>query len=203
MTARVCFLPVDQHNGAASGSMQDPARYCGVKTDNHPNSGPLSSSGPDAPRARKKPGPKGVPDEVIVREILRALIDGSSLTQIAKRLGACRHRVVRIGAQIGFIRPSGFLIGNPGSGKGGRRTRAELNRRWREVHKEKWAANKAVERALKRGLLTREPCEHCGAEKAQAHHHDYSKPLDVQWLCQKCHSAEHARLRNARAANVY
>jgi hypothetical protein len=45
------FLPVDQHNGAASGSMQDPARYCSVKTDNHTNSGPLSSSGSDATRA--------------------------------------------------------------------------------------------------------------------------------------------------------
>jgi hypothetical protein len=45
------FLPVGQHNGAASGSMQDAARYFGVKTDNHTNSGPLSSSGSDAPRA--------------------------------------------------------------------------------------------------------------------------------------------------------
>jgi hypothetical protein len=36
--------------------MQDPARYCGVKTDNHTNSGPLSAfSGPDSPVALPPP----------------------------------------------------------------------------------------------------------------------------------------------------
>jgi formate-dependent nitrite reductase cytochrome c552 subunit len=28
----------------------------------------------------------------------------------------------------------------------------------------------------------------------QAHHHDYSKPLDIVWLCSACHTAEHAKL---------
>ena len=44
---------------------------------------------------------------------------------------------------------------------------------------------------LKRGYLEREPCNACGAEKAQMHHHDYSKPLEVEWLCRPCHLAEH------------
>lgn len=26
----------------------------------------------------------------------------------------------------------------------------------------------------------------------QAHHEDYSKPLDVQWLCMACHRGAHA-----------
>lgn len=48
---------------------------------------------------------------------------------------------------------------------------------------------------LRRGLLTRGPCEDCGVghddEPVQMHHHDYSKPLDVTWLCAPCHRARH------------
>jgi hypothetical protein len=30
--------------------------------------------------------------------------------------------------------------------------------------------------------LDRQPCEICG-EKAEAHHDNYDKPLEVRWLC--------------------
>lgn len=35
-------------------------------------------------------------------------------------------------------------------------------------------------------------CEHCGSEAdLEGHHHDYSKPLDVVWVCKACHWALH------------
>jgi len=46
-----------------------------------------------------------------------------------------------------------------------------------------------VYRAKKSGKL--EPpifCERCGEPtQLQAHHSDYNKPLEVEWLCPKCH----------------
>ena len=45
--------------------------------------------------------------------------------------------------------------------------------------------------AQRMGKIVPKPCEVCGAEKAQKHHDDYSKPLLVRWLCRKCHDIEH------------
>jgi hypothetical protein len=42
-------------------------------------------------------------------------------------------------------------------------------------------------------VLSRQPCSICGAERAEAHHPDYSKPLDVVWLCKPHHAEVHRR----------
>lgn len=56
-------------------------------------------------------------------------------------------------------------------------------------------AHAAVFHAVKEGRLVRQPCEVCGsARQVQAHHDDYSKPLDVHWFCQGHHKAHHAAL---------
>jgi hypothetical protein len=63
---------------------------------------------------------------------------------------------------------------------------------------EKRAANIAAGNAIRDGRLIRQPCEVCGSEPAQAHHDDYSKPLDVRWLCRKHHLEHHGKeLRSA------
>jgi len=62
------------------------------------------------------------------------------------------------------------------------------------------AAQNLVETAISQGLLKRKArCEECGdtgtfkdgRTKIQAHHDDYNKPLDVRWMCQKCHHKWH------------
>lgn len=62
----------------------------------------------------------------------------------------------------------------------------EYQRVMRRRNPEKNKAHCLVARAIRSGKLIRQPCEVCG-EKAQAHHDDYSKPLDVRWLCFKHH----------------
>ena len=44
------------------------------------------------------------------------------------------------------------------------------------------------------GKLKPEPCEGCGDPKAQKHHDDYSKPLEVRWLCVNCHILLHRKV---------
>ncbi len=51
--------------------------------------------------------------------------------------------------------------------------------------------------AIVRGDLVRGPCEECGSEPTQAHHDDYSKPLEVRWLC-KPHHEEHHKVERVR-----
>ncbi len=42
-----------------------------------------------------------------------------------------------------------------------------------------------------------QPCERCGSPKVHGHHEDYSKPLEVMWLCTKHHGERHRELRRA------
>lgn len=64
---------------------------------------------------------------------------------------------------------------------------AEIRKRHQERYPEKIRARTAVKTALARGQLQRLPCEVCGGTKAEAHHDDYSKPLEVRWLCRRHH----------------
>lgn len=62
---------------------------------------------------------------------------------------------------------------------------------------EKVNARAAVQRAVNDGRLVRQPCRDCGNPKTQGHHPDYSKPLDVVWLCTTHHAEEHTAMRAA------
>lgn len=52
-------------------------------------------------------------------------------------------------------------------------------------------AREQVAYAIKTGKLTSQSCEVCGYEVTHAHHDDYSKPLDVRWLCDNHHKEWH------------
>ena len=53
-------------------------------------------------------------------------------------------------------------------------------------------AHDAVAYAVRMGRLKKEPCLFCEAtENIHGHHRDYAKPLDVVWLCAKCHTRLH------------
>lgn len=98
----------------------------------------------------------------------------------------------------------------------GRRWRAQnpgrqtqLSREWRASNPERarriyqrWVddnpgakeAHAAVNAAVAAGRLVRPTvCERCGGGgKIEGHHADYDRPLDVEWLCSRCHRRHHA-----------
>lgn len=75
------------------------------------------------------------------------------------------------------------------------------NAQYRDRYPEREAAKKAVMLAVRSGFLVKQSCERCGDEKADAHHDDYSKPLDVRWLC-RIHHGEHHRLAHRAAGSL-
>ena len=49
------------------------------------------------------------------------------------------------------------------------------------------------------GVITKGLCR-CGSATVEAHHADYSRPLDVIWLCRECHRIEHLRIKQQEKA---
>ena len=70
----------------------------------------------------------------------------------------------------------------------------EQTKRWRAEDRRRGVAHNTVARALKSGLLQKENCKKYGEIKSEAHHEDYDKPLDIVWLCSKCHKQRHKEL---------
>ena len=56
---------------------------------------------------------------------------------------------------------------------------------------EKIRARAEVFMAIRNGNMIKIPCIDCGNKKSEAHHEDYSKPLDVLWLCKEHHWDRH------------
>jgi hypothetical protein len=73
------------------------------------------------------------------------------------------------------------------------------SREFRARNPEKQRAWWAVSNAVRSGRLVRpKNCQRCGkACHPQASHDDYSKPLDVEWLCAMCHNEKDAATRRA------
>ena len=109
-----------------------------------------------------------------------------------------REKSREYGVARGYRRPAGWE----------RKTAdmAAYTAAWKAAHpgydtraKKEWLAKNPARRkaqdayryALKVGKLTRLPCEVCGKAKADGHHTDYSKPLQVVWLCREHHRQAH------------
>jgi hypothetical protein len=79
----------------------------------------------------------------------------------------------------------------------------QRNKQWYENRNAKQDKDKRYARMLlnahiKMGKIDRpERCQECNCEsKLHGHHQDYQKPLEVLWLCAKCHNRIHRAMPN-------
>lgn len=70
----------------------------------------------------------------------------------------------------------------------------ETRKNYKLRYPERHNAHQKVSNAIRRGKLLKENCEKCGSDNVEAHHDDYSKPLDVRWLCRKHHIEEDKKI---------
>ena len=76
-----------------------------------------------------------------------------------------------------------------------REERNAIKAKWIEKNHIKRAAHIITGNAIRDGKLMKRPCEICNNIKAEAHHDDYEKPLEIRWLCKKHHVEHHKQER--------
>ena len=78
----------------------------------------------------------------------------------------------------------------------GKQVKAKASKKYKHNFPKAYKARTAVSNATRDGKLIKPTtCECCGNETPtrllHGHHCDYNKPLDVMWLCNKCHVEWH------------
>ena len=67
----------------------------------------------------------------------------------------------------------------------------KASKTWALKNPDKIKTHMAVSNAIETGKLEKGLCQVCGNVKVDGHHPDYSKPLEVLWLCRQHHKDEH------------
>ena len=77
----------------------------------------------------------------------------------------------------------------------GKESKKKAVSKWRKNNPIKKSASIMVNNAVRDGRLIKlDECESCGSKnRIHGHHCDYSKPLEVMWLCPKCHNDWHRK----------
>lgn len=70
---------------------------------------------------------------------------------------------------------------------------ARVTKEWRKNNPDGYKAHNAISNGIRSGKIVKKACEICGSKKTHAHHEDYSKPLEVRWLCPLHHHRHHHR----------
>jgi len=133
-----------------------------------------------------------------VLRLRHGLIDGvdHTLESVGIRLGVTRERVRQIenkayGILIGLGADVSFRSREPE-----RPPIKDRDRLISPLRTKKDKAHQLVTEAIKSGALTPGPCKDLNDDckgRVLAHHPDYDKPLDVEWVCRRHHAVAHGK----------
>jgi transposase-like protein len=86
----------------------------------------------------------------------------------------------------------------------GKESARKSKKKWSDSNRIKRAASIMVGNAVRDGKLEKQYfCSVCSIDNVRihGHHDDYAKPLEVRWLCSKCHCEWHKE--NGEGANAF
>jgi len=84
-----------------------------------------------------------------------------------------------------------------GGGKSGTEYWRDYRLRTKQAHPERYKARNQIQIGLTNGSIKKpDSCSLCGIEcPVHGHHEDYSKPLEVMWVCASCHGTIHSEAK--------
>lgn len=120
------------------------------------------------------------------KECIRSAVKANRLARIEYYRSFDKARAStpqRVKARVAYAKtPKGLVV------------HSKAKKKWTERNKEKRNAADVVNNAVRDGKLKKScACENCGKSncRIEGHHNDYSKPLEVRWLCSSCHRKWH------------
>lgn len=128
-------------------------------------------------------------------EFLKQNVNKLDDWELAEALGRTRDAVVHYKQRHRILQSHDFtahIISLARGGSGTPMSPAEKFRAYVAKHGRK--AKDAVFHAKAAGRLVEQPCEICNSAYCiAAHHANYDRPLEVRWLCARCHRRLHRR----------
>lgn len=75
----------------------------------------------------------------------------------------------------------------------GKASMGKARKKWLDTNPEKRAAHVILNNRIRDGHIEKpDTCQECGdGGRIHGHHEDYSKPLEIDWLCATCHAKRH------------
>lgn len=111
---------------------------------------------------------------------------GKSIADVALVYGTSRQSMHKVLKRRGVVFRKNLRFG-------------QNNHFYHGGHQKDARVGSIVSSAITNGKLVQADCEECGEANRKvngvatvhAHHDDYNKPLEVRWLCRKCHAEWH------------